>query len=351
MEATVRLDQVERRLKLRELHILLTVVRAGSMAKAATDLAISQPNVSKAIADLEHTFGVRLLDRTSRGVEPTTYGLAVIKRATAVFDELRQSVKEVEFLANPTSGELRLGCSDFAAGIVGVTIERMSRRYPRITFEVVSAGAAELQRQLESRNIEFFVAMNQETLSEADFVAEILYDDPLIVVADAHHPLTRRPSIKLAELVHEPWAMPPANTSSGRHLREFFHTHRLGLPTTIVSTYSTMLRHHLVGTAGFITVLPRPMFEVMAKGLSIKALAVHLPTPRRTVVLVVLKKRTLRSRRSSLRLCVLLQSRKQKPARLHLDAALGFPLVAHHDRPHFSSPASLTEHTGHRAAH
>jgi DNA-binding transcriptional LysR family regulator len=69
----------------------------------------------------------------------------------------------------------------------------------------------------------------------------------------------------------------------------------LAFPTTIVSTYSTLLRHHLVATAGFITVLPKPMFEIMAKGLSIKALPVHLPTPRRTVVLVILKRRTLSS--------------------------------------------------------
>src|SRR5215475_9090472 len=134
MGVLMRSDRVQQRLKLRELRILLAVVNAGSTAKAATDLAISQPNVSKAIADLEHTFSVRLLDRSSRGVEPTSYGLAVIKRATAMFDELRQSVKEVEFLADPSSGELRLGCSDFAAGIVGEAIKRISRQFPRITF-------------------------------------------------------------------------------------------------------------------------------------------------------------------------------------------------------------------------
>ena len=288
-------DQLEQRLKLRELRILLAVVKAGSMAKAATELAISQPNVSKAIADLEHTFRVRLLDRSARGVQPTTYGLAVIKRATAMFDELRQSVKDVEFLADPTSGELRLGCSDFAAGIVGVAIEQIFRRYPRITFEVMAAGTVELQQHLESRNIELFVSTDQEYLSREDFIIESLYDDPLIVVADAHHPLTRRRSITPAELVNEAWAMPPANTISGRYIREFFHTNRLALPTTIVSTYSTVLRHQLVATAGFITVLPKPMFETMAKGLSIKALPVYLPTRRRTVVLVTLKKRTLSS--------------------------------------------------------
>src|SRR5271163_5145944 len=109
------------------------------MAKGATELAISQPNVSKAIADLEQAFGVRLLDRSPHGVEPTPYGLALIKRGTAVFDELRHAVKDVAFLADPTSGELRLGCSDFAAGAVGVAIDRISCQYPRITFDVMSA--------------------------------------------------------------------------------------------------------------------------------------------------------------------------------------------------------------------
>jgi DNA-binding transcriptional LysR family regulator len=65
----VRSDQMERRLKLRELRILLTVAKAGTMAKAAAELAISQPNVSKAIADLERAFGARLLDRSARGVD------------------------------------------------------------------------------------------------------------------------------------------------------------------------------------------------------------------------------------------------------------------------------------------
>jgi len=291
----VQSDHVERRLKLRELRILLAVVKAGSMAKGAAELAISQPNVSKAISDLEHAFGVRLLDRSPRGVEPTTYGLAVIKRATAVFDELRQSVKEVEFLADPTSGELRFGCTDFTAGIVGVAIDRMSRRYSRIAFDVVSAAGADLQHELRARNIEFFLTVLEDYFDKEDFDTEMLYDDPLMVVADAQHPLVRRRSLQLAELVREPWALPPANTGSGGYIRDVFHMNGLALPATIVSTYSHVLRHYLVATAGFITVLPQPMFEIMAKGLSIKALPIHLPTARRTVVIVVLKKRTLSS--------------------------------------------------------
>jgi DNA-binding transcriptional LysR family regulator len=96
--------RVGRRLKLRDLHILLAVAQAGSMAKAATRLAISQPAISRAIADMEHTLKVLLFDRSPQGIEPTQFGRALLKRGVAVFDELKQGVQDIEFLSNPESG-------------------------------------------------------------------------------------------------------------------------------------------------------------------------------------------------------------------------------------------------------
>lgn len=90
----MRWDRVGRFLKPRDLHVFMTVVEENSMAKAAERLAISRPVISRTIANLEHVLGVTLLDRTARGVEPTMFGEALLKRGTAVFDELRQSVEE-----------------------------------------------------------------------------------------------------------------------------------------------------------------------------------------------------------------------------------------------------------------
>jgi DNA-binding transcriptional LysR family regulator len=286
-------DRIGRRLKPRDLHIFLAVAELGNMANAAERLAISRPVVSKTISELEHTLGVPLFDRSAKGVVPTLYGQALLKRSVAIFDELRQSVKEIEFLADPTSGELRLGCSDFTASTVGVAIDRMSRRYSRISFEVVSAVGIELQHELKIRNIELFVAVLEEGFDKEDFDIEILYDDPLMVLADARHPLARRRSLELAELVHEAWALPPPNTPSGMYIRDVFQASGLGLPATIVSTYSHVLRHYLVSTARFITVLPKSMFHVLAKGLSIKSLPVRLPARRRAIAIVISKNRTL----------------------------------------------------------
>src|ERR1700745_2114239 len=106
-----RVDWIERRLKLNDMRILLSVAKAGSMGKAAERLGTSQPAISRAIADLEHALGVRLLERSRRGIEPTSYGHALIKRGIAVFDELQQGVRDIEFLTDPTAGELRVGAS------------------------------------------------------------------------------------------------------------------------------------------------------------------------------------------------------------------------------------------------
>jgi len=68
------LERIERRLKLHDVRVLMSVVEAGSMNRAAERLGTSQPAVSRAIADLEHALGVSLLDRSPAGVEPTQYG-------------------------------------------------------------------------------------------------------------------------------------------------------------------------------------------------------------------------------------------------------------------------------------
>ena len=101
-------SRIGRRVRLRDLHILFAVIQHGSMAKAGTHLGISQSAVSQAIAALEDALEVPLLDRTPRGVEPTMYGAALVRRGRAAFDELRLGVKDIEFLADPTMGEVRI---------------------------------------------------------------------------------------------------------------------------------------------------------------------------------------------------------------------------------------------------
>ena len=136
-------DRIGRHLKLRDLNIFLAVVKERSMSRAAVVLAMSQPAVSKSIADIEHTLGAPLFDRTPYGAEPTPYGHALINRANAVFDELQHSVKDIEALLDPATGEARIGSTaPLAAGIVPAVIDKLIHQYPRISFQMTDGDVA-----------------------------------------------------------------------------------------------------------------------------------------------------------------------------------------------------------------
>src|SRR5262245_53328961 len=160
-------DHTARRMKLHDLHILMAVVQAGSMNRAAAVLNMTQPAISRSIAELERTVGVSLLDRNARGVEPTAYGRALLNGGTAVFDDLRQALKNIEFLTDPSAGEVRIGCSSIlATSFVSAVIGRLSRRYPKIVFHFVIASIEALHRELSERNVDVVIAQRRGPIAD-----------------------------------------------------------------------------------------------------------------------------------------------------------------------------------------
>jgi DNA-binding transcriptional LysR family regulator len=286
--------QIRRRLKLRELDILMTVVRAGGMRKAADHLHMSQPAVSKAIADLERTLGVPLLDRTPRGVEPTQYGRALLKRGIAVFDELKQGVQDIDFLADPEAGELRIGSSTAQAeGIVLAVIDRLSRRYPRVVFHVVQGGTLAQYDELRERRVELGVVRLFGTATAEDVEEEVLFEEPMVVVAGTQNPWARRRKIQLAELVNEPWTWPSAGTMINSLIVEAFRATGLEPPRATVYIDATNMRIRLAATGRFLAVMPAGVLRSPAKHAAIKMLPVDLPPTHGPIGIITLKNRTL----------------------------------------------------------
>jgi DNA-binding transcriptional LysR family regulator len=286
--------RIGRRLRLRDLHILLTVVQRGSMAKAALELSISQPAVSKAIADMEHLLGVRLLERSARGVEPTRYGAALVSRGRAVFNELSQTVKEIEFLADPTVGELRIGTTDpIAASIVAPIIKVLSRELPRVGFHVVTGDLSTLLVEVSARNVEFAISRLFDEVAVTDMATEVLFHDPYVVVAGANNPWLRRRGITLADLLGEPWVIPPYDTVQGRQNAAAFRASGAEPPRPTVTTLSLNLRNTLLARGRFLTILPSFTLNLAGKRSSLRALPLELPKTRRAIGVVRLKNRSL----------------------------------------------------------
>src|SRR5712671_7265075 len=175
-------DHVGRRMKLQDLYVLMAVVQAGSMRKAAVQLNTNQPSISRSIAELEHTLGVQLLDRNPHGVEPTQYGRALLECGAAVFDDLHQGVKSIEFLADPKAGEVRIGSTPFlAATFVSGVVDRLSRRYPRIVFHLVATQSDALGHELSERNVDLVIAsLRGGLVTDEKFSFDVLYDDSIV---------------------------------------------------------------------------------------------------------------------------------------------------------------------------
>src|SRR5262245_44638799 len=152
--------EIGRQLRLRDLHAFFTVVQCRSMAKAAVQLGVSQPAVSKVIADLEHTLGVRLLDRSPQGVEPTVFGQALLKRGTAAFDELKQGIRDIEYLADPATGEVKVGCpGNISSTLLVRIVEQFMQKYPRVLLHVDAVQNPQSFPGLHDRKYDLYITL------------------------------------------------------------------------------------------------------------------------------------------------------------------------------------------------
>src|SRR5215831_14789014 len=223
-------SRIGRRVTLRDLHTLFAVVEHGSMAKAGAHLGKSQSAVSQAVAAIEQAVGVRLLDRTSRGVEPTTYGSVLLRRGRAAFDELRLGVNEIECLAGPIVGEVRIACSELVAGgVLPAIINRLSLQYPRVKLHVFETANLIMEcPELKERKVDVRLALLSQPLEgelATEFDTEILYNDQICLAVGSQSPWARRRKIDLAELLDEPWVAPSFATPGGAAIMEAFHAH------------------------------------------------------------------------------------------------------------------------------
>jgi DNA-binding transcriptional LysR family regulator len=288
-------ERIGRRIKLRDLHILLAIAQAGSIAKAASELAISQPAVSKVIADLEHALGVRLLDRDRHGAAPTIYGAALLKHGTVAFDEIKQGVKEIEFLVDPTAGELRIGSSGaMTDGLLPVILNRLRRHHPRLTFEVTQAHTgASLYRELRERNVDLIVGRMTLPIEDDDLNADGLFDDPQFVVAGSRNRWLRRRDIELAELMDEPWIFPPTGTVTRTVIAETFAACGLPVPRADVVSSSLPLHSAMLADGRLLAIWPASILRFGAKNFAVKVLPVKLPALPRPIGIITLKRRMI----------------------------------------------------------
>jgi DNA-binding transcriptional LysR family regulator len=292
-------QQIGRRVKLRDLFVFFTVVEYGSMAKAGAKLGVSTPSISDVVAGLEHALGVRLLDRSPQGVVTTAYGEVLLARARAAFDELRQGIKEIEFIGDPSAGELRIGSPEsITAGLLLPVIQKLRKTYPRVRYQVKQVQQPTVEYpELHERKVDLVLSrwgnhpVKEDPSKELD--TEVLFNDPFFLVASATSRWARRRKLDLGDLSDAPLIIPPGDAWGGALVADAFRRRGLGSPNIVVSTLSIPLRNELVGTGQFITLLPASVIRTFGKRYALKVLPIELPAHRSPVGIVTLRNRTL----------------------------------------------------------
>jgi DNA-binding transcriptional LysR family regulator len=234
---------------------------------------------------------VRLLDRHRQGIAPAEYGRALLDCGLAVFDDLRRGIKNIESIADPTAGEIHIGTPPgLAATFVSAVVDRLSRSYPRIVFHLVTSTEADaLQRELNERNVDLVIA-RLDLFSDEQLDFESLYNTSYIVVAGTEHPSARRRRVDLADLLSQPWVLPPPKSVFGLATMNAFRTSGLDYPRATVFAAEADVRMELLKSGRFLSNLTSSV--LISKRPELKVLPVKLPIAQAPVGIVTLKNRT-----------------------------------------------------------
>jgi DNA-binding transcriptional LysR family regulator len=286
-------DRIGRQLKLRDLHILMKVADTGSMAKAAARLRISHPAVSKAISEIEGTLGVRLFDRNSQGVELTAHGEVLLRCGINVFDEMQQGLRSLEYLSDPKTGEVRLGCTDIILhSLVPPIVRKFSGKYPSVQLDVKLTNPGEHQiQELRERKIDLLIT--RATGQQDDFHSEVLFDEPFVFVVGSHSELARKRRVTLTDIIKGNWVLPPYDSAPGALVSEVFRANGFVPPKPLVKTIAIQLTVSLIASGEFVGILPTSVATLGVHQAALKVLPLKSPGPRISAEIVFLRNRTL----------------------------------------------------------
>jgi DNA-binding transcriptional LysR family regulator len=288
-----RSTRIGSRIKLRDLRILIAIADSGSMSKAAAKLGISHPAISKTISDIEGTLGVRLLDRGSQGTELTAHGEVLRRCGINILDEMQQSLRSLDYLSDPNSGEVRLGCTDIILNsLVPPIVRSFAREYPRVQLDVKLANPGEHQvQQLRERQIDLLIT--RATAPQDDFSSNTLFEEPFVFVVGNKSRFGRTRRTALKDIIDRNWVLPPYDSAPGALVAAVFEANKLSPPRPVVKTIAIQLTVSLIASGEFVGILPRSVAELSAHQAALRILPMRSSGPRISAEIVFLKNRTL----------------------------------------------------------
>ncbi len=254
------------RLKLKQLKLLVTVGEQKNILRAASVLNMAQPAATKTIRELESTLGVELFERSSRGVVPTLYGDVIIRHAKLILSQLRHASEEILSLQEGTTGKIEVGTLLAAAPtLLPRSIAILKKERPNITVSVVEGTNDKLMPMLRVGDLDLVLGRLPEYREREGLMQEVLYYEPVSIVARRDHPLASRDNLTLQELLDQDWILPPPQTSLRRQIEIAFRKEKLDPPSRAVESVSILTNHTLLLETDMIACMPFQVVEMQER--------------------------------------------------------------------------------------
>lgn len=255
-------DRVLSRLKLKQLRLLIAIAHRSSILHAARDLNISQSSATKLLQDLEHDFDAPLFERTNRGVVPTVFGEALVRRSKLVMAQISHAAQELDDIHQGAGGRIQVGTLLAASAILlPRAIAMLHQQRPNVSVTIREGTNDVLMPALRDGDLDLVVGRLPEFRHRSDLVQERLVDEMVCIVAGPDHRLASRPEVAFADLAEYDWILPPHGTTLRRQIEQEFSDRNLPEPNCAVESLSFLTNRSLLISTDLIGALPFHVVE------------------------------------------------------------------------------------------
>ena len=270
---------------LRQLAAFNAVVSAGSLGRAAEQLHVTQPALSRTIRKLEEEAGAPLFERHSKGMQLTDIGRALLPHSTLLERESEHAVEEIKAMLGLAKGTIRVGAvGSIASMVLPLAISSTCRKWPNLKVHVMEGVWDRLADALISHEIDLALGVASEDISEEIMaVKSCRWEDTSFIVAGKHHPLRKISNLTLADTLGEQWAILPKGTDPFTHMARIFARRDLPLPNVVVESRSVTVLKSLIAQSGFLGWMPEPMYDAERRAGLMDALPIADASDTRTL--------------------------------------------------------------------
>lgn len=271
---------------LRHLRNMLAVMEEGSLGRASQKLNISQPALTKSIQRLEEHLGVRLFDRETRGMRPTSYAESLRGYAKAACVGMGEAERQIASLRNGTEGIVTIAAPPLiATELLPRALTRLSEERPKLQVRVVSQNK-ELFTDLLEGKFNLVVGMLYDEMPKVGLARRPLFNDRLVLVMRAGHPLARRRKLSPKDLAEQKWVFADSETWSHRRLVLYFEQAGLALPRASIESRNPAILKSIIMASDHIGMIARLGVETEAARGELKLVELDSPLALRPIGLV-----------------------------------------------------------------